>query len=194
MQLEGEFQRPVVRKSHIIWERNENKTNISQSWTRGMHYNWHRTCWLMWFNVSWSVVHWEAYLTGCCSAENPLFLSLLCISLSVFSVYCYRYYYVRQGGYVIFVVCLSDCLLATLRKDFSLLTHSKRIWMKFSGNVANRPMNKWLNFGGDPYHDTVKTCLGGGMHCPSASSSVRFRITSSTKTTAITLHTYLPPF
>jgi len=35
-------------------------------------------------------------------------------------------------------------------------------------------MNKWLNFGGDPdqdpdtdpYHDTGKTCLGGGMHCP----------------------------
>ena len=22
----------------------------------------------------------------------------------------------------------------------------------------------------DPYHDTGKTCLGGGMHCPSASS------------------------
>jgi len=46
--------------------------------------------------------------------------------------------------------------------------------MKFSGKVGNRPMNKWLNFGGDPdldlYHDTGKTCLGGRMHCPSASS------------------------
>jgi len=46
-------------------------------------------------------------------------------------------------------------------------------------------MNKLLNFGGDPNHrsvsglritdpypdrDTSKTCLGIGMHCPSASS------------------------
>ena len=57
--------------------------------------------------------------------------------------------------------------------------------MKFSGKVGNGPMNNWLNFGGDPvtdpdtdsdsvsdsdpYFDTSKTCLGGGMHCPSAS-------------------------
>jgi len=50
--------------------------------------------------------------------------------------------------------------------------------MKFSGKVGNGPMNKLLNFGGDqdpdtnpdpdldPYRDTGKTCLGGGMHCP----------------------------
>jgi len=33
-------------------------------------------------------------------------------------------------------------------------------------------MNKRLNFDGDPdpYWDTGKTCLGGGMHCPSAFS------------------------
>jgi len=66
--------------------------------------------------------------------------------------------------------------------------------MKFSGKDGNGPMNKWLNFGGDPDYrldtgiflwichcweigkvvspngGTVKTCLGGGMHCPSASS------------------------
>jgi len=50
--------------------------------------------------------------------------------------------------------------------------------MKFSGRVGNGPMNERLNFGGDknhgpdpdPYRDTGKTCLGGGMHCPSASS------------------------
>ena len=45
--------------------------------------------------------------------------------------------------------------------------------MKFSGKVGNGPVNKWLNFGGDPdtdpYRDTGKTCVGGGMHCPSAS-------------------------
>ena len=49
------------------------------------------------------------------------------------------YYYLRQGGYVFVVVCLSVCLLATLRKT--------------SGKVGNNgPMNKWLNFVGDPDH------------------------------------------
>jgi len=48
---------------------------------------------------------------------------------------------------------------------------SKQISMKFSEKVDNGPMNKWLNFGGDP-EDTGKTCLGGGMHCPSASVSI----------------------
>jgi len=62
------------------------------------------------------------------------------------------------------------CLLATLRKNFPTET-SKWIGVKFLGNVGNGPMNKWLNFGGDldldKYRDTGKTCLGGGMHCPS---------------------------
>ena len=53
---------------------------------------------------------------------------------------------------------------------------SERICMKFSGKLSNGPMNKLLNFGVDPYHRSgsllqhCKTCLGGGMHCPSASS------------------------
>jgi len=42
--------------------------------------------------------------------------------------------------------------------------------MKFSRKVDNGPMNKLLNFGGDPdtdpYRDTGKMCLGEGMHCP----------------------------
>jgi len=71
--------------------------------------------------------------------------------------------------------------------------------MKFSGKVGNWQKNKRLNFGGDPDHrldtriifreiqkvvnghksaahtdspdgGTGKTCLGGGIHCPSASS------------------------
>jgi len=48
--------------------------------------------------------------------------------------------------------------------------------MKFSGKVGNGPTKKWLNFGGDldPYCDMGKTCLGGGMHCRSASSSMLF--------------------
>jgi len=46
--------------------------------------------------------------------------------------------------------------------------------MKFSGKLGNRAVNKRLNFGGDPdpdpYRDTGKARLGGGMHCPSASN------------------------
>ena len=35
--------------------------------------------------------------------------------------------------------------------------------MKVSGKIGNEPMNKSLDFGGDPdrYLDTGKTCLGG---------------------------------
>jgi len=47
---------------------------------------------------------------------------------------------------------------------------SKRICMKFSGKVGNGPRNKRLNFDGD--RDPGKACLGGGMHCPSASSYI----------------------
>ena len=43
-------------------------------------------------------------------------------------------------------------------------------------------MNKRLNFAGDPdpdpYRDTVKTCLGGGVHCSSASSLIGLIILS----------------
>jgi len=53
----------------------------------------------------------------------------------------------KEDMYVIDVVCLSVCLLATLRKKTS-----ERICMKFSGKVGNGPTNKWLNFGGDPVH------------------------------------------
>jgi len=43
--------------------------------------------------------------------------------------------------------------------------------MKLSGKVGNGSVNKRLNFGGYyPYRDTGKRCLGGGIHCPSASS------------------------
>jgi len=62
------------------------------------------------------------------------------------------YYYLRrrlrQGGYVIVAVCLFVCLLATLRKNFRTDLH------EFSGNVGNGPMNKPVNFDGDPNLDT----------------------------------------
>ena len=70
--------------------------------------------------------------------------------------------------------CLFVCLLATLRKNFRTDLHE--IFRK----GCNGSLNKWLNFVGaisirfarwrDWYRDTGKTCVGGGMHCPSASS------------------------
>jgi len=88
------------------------------------------------------------------------------------------YHYLRQGGYVIVVLCLSVCLLAALCKNCCTDLHEifREDW----------PVSKWLHFGGDLDHwsgygsgsypdldcDTGKMCLGGGMHCPSASSPV----------------------
>jgi len=73
--------------------------------------------------------------------------------------------YRRQGGYVVVVVRLFVCLLATLRKNFRKNLHEifTERWQ-----WANEQM---IKFGGDPdpYRDTSKTCLGGGMHCPSSS-------------------------
>jgi len=37
----------------------------------------------------------------------------------------------------------------------------------------------------DPYRDTGKMCLGGGMHCPSA-SSYKLNSTSNAKTAQLT--------
>ena len=56
--------------------------------------------------------------------------------------------------------------------------------MKFSGKVGNGPVNKRLNFGGDPitdpdrYPHPGKTCLGGDTCCPSASSYYFILITA----------------
>jgi len=92
------------------------------------------------------------------------------------------------------------CLLATLCKNFRTDLH------EISRKVGSGPVNKRLNFGGDPnnsphtgivfricHHWEVqkvvnghksaahtdspdggsgKTCLGGGMHCPNASSFI----------------------
>jgi len=80
-------------------------------------------------------------------------------------------FYLRLKGYVFVIVCL----LATLRKNFQTDLHEI-----FLEKVGNGPMNKWLNFGGNPdhdlYRDTGKTCLGRGMHCPSASSCMFFSV------------------
>ena len=64
--------------------------------------------------------------------------------------------------------CLSVCLSVS---NFCTKT-STQICMKFSGKVVNEAVNKWSNFGGDLdlYCDTGKTCLGGRMYCPIASS------------------------
>jgi len=88
----------------------------------------------------------------------------------------YRVYYLRQGGYVIVIVGLSVSL------SVSNFAHKllNGFCMKFSGKVGNGPMNKWLNFGGDPnnesgYGSKSKTCIGGGMHYLSSSSYCWYR-------------------
>jgi len=53
-------------------------------------------------------------------------------------------YYLRQIGYVFVVVCLSVCLLATLRKNFRTDLH------EIFKEGCNGRVNKWLNFGGAP--------------------------------------------
>ena len=72
---------------------------------------------------------------------------------------------------VIVVVCLSVCLSVS-----NFAQTSERICVIAQWAIEN----KRLNFGGDPDHGSGyesgygsgsgKTCLGGGMHCPSASS------------------------
>jgi len=82
-------------------------------------------------------------------------------------------YYLRQEGWVcvIVIVCLFVCLsVSNCAKTYN------RICVKFAGK-ANEQMTKfwWWSgygpgYGSGSYHDTGKKCLGGGMHCPSASS------------------------
>ena len=56
-------------------------------------------------------------------------------------------FYLRQGGYVIVVVCLSVCLSVSnfAQKNFRTDLHEifREGWL---------PMNKRLNFGADPNH------------------------------------------
>jgi len=65
-------------------------------------------------------------------------------------------------------VCLFVCL--------SVSNFAQKLPNRFASNFQGRlAMGQSTNnqtFGGDPdpYRDTGKTCLGGGMHCPSASS------------------------
>ena len=80
----------------------------------------------------------------------------------------------RRLCFRLLFVCLSVSLLAALRKNFWTDLHN------ISETVCNRPVNKWLNFGGypnhgsgycpDPYRDAGKTCLGAGRHSSNASN------------------------
>jgi len=82
-------------------------------------------------------------------------------------------------------VCLSVCLLAALCKNFQMDLHEifRESWqwaneemIKFwwrSGSqirVCIRIRRSGYGYGSGPYRDTVKVGLGGGVHCPSASS------------------------
>jgi len=87
----------------------------------------------------------------------------------------------------LFVVCLSVCLLASLRKNFKTDLH--KIFKEGWQWVNEQTIKFWWPSGSrirvriririritdadkdpDPYRDTGKICLGGGMHYPSASS------------------------
>jgi len=65
-------------------------------------------------------------------------------------------------------LCLSVCPLAAVRKNFRTDLHEifREGWQ-----WANEQMTKFWCMDTDPHRDTGKTCLGGGMHCPSAASS-----------------------
>jgi len=58
-------------------------------------------------------------------------------------------YYLRQGGCVFVAVCVSVCLSVCWQLCAKT---SERICMKCSGKVGNGPVNKRLNFGGEPDH------------------------------------------
>jgi len=76
--------------------------------------------------------------------------------------------------------------------------------MKFSGKVDNGPVNKSLNFGGhpvtdpdmdpDPYRDTGKVCLGGGMQPLSQCFYFSFYFISSVLILVIIFHIFLSFF
>jgi len=68
---------------------------------------------------------------------------ILVVSIASAKFQFWESFYLRQG-YVIVVVCLSACLLATLRKNFWTDLH------KICREVGNAPVNKWLSFGGNP--------------------------------------------
>ena len=86
-----------------------------------------------------------------------VFILLLFILQYVFETY----HYLHQGGYVIVIVCL--CVSSFAQKLLNGFAWNFREGWQW----ANK---QWLNFGCDPVTDPGKMCLGGGMHCPSASS------------------------
>jgi len=95
-----------------------------------------------------------------------------CVRVWPIHVHARLYNYLRQGGYVLAVVCLSVCLIVS---NFAQKLPNGFAW-NFQGRLA---MGQRLNFGDDPrirdpdtdpYRDTGKTCPGWGMHRPSASS------------------------
>jgi len=91
------------------------------------------------------------------------------------------FYYLRQGRHVTVVVfCLSVCLTVT---NFAQKLPNRFAW-NFHGRMA---MGQWTNdyilvairiTVPHPYHDIGKTCLGGDMHCPSASSYMHVLFTA----------------
>ena len=75
--------------------------------------------------------------------------------------------------------------------------------MEFSGNIDNGPMNNGYILVAiritdpDPDPNTVETCLGGDMHCPSASSFhlnyFRYRYSSDVRSFSLSLQQFPSP-
>jgi len=65
--------------------------------------------------------------------------------------------------------CLLVCLLATLRKNFRI--DLREIFREGWQWAIEQLIKFWWrsDTNPDPYRDTGKTCLDGGMHCFSAS-------------------------
>ena len=77
----------------------------------------------------------------------------------------------REVMFSLLFVCLSVCLLATLRTIFRTDLHEifREGWQSANEQNDKILVAIWIT-DPDPYRDTGKTCLGVGMHCPSASS------------------------
>ena len=107
---------------------------------------------------------------------------ILCANLTV---YITNYSYLRQGGYVFVVVCLSVCLSVSnfAQKNFPTDLHeifregwqrSNEQMIKFWWRSVSRDTDPDMDT--DPYHDIGKTYFGAGMHCPSASSLYNYSL------------------
>jgi len=81
----------------------------------------------------------------------------------------------REGWQYLLSILISHCTCM-----YAVMVCVCQILLKkLLSYLLKEPMNKWLNFGWcDPHHGSGsrpgKTCVGGGMHCPNASTLIWF--------------------